>query len=63
MTIDTKSAQGKGHIPKDGVHWSRDIWLIGTHALDGHTGSMKGCDKLVECGFTKGHVTPKRHNV
>jgi hypothetical protein len=53
MMIVMKRTQGKGHAPKD-------KWLMGAWDLDGCTGSMEGCDELVECGFTKGCDTHKR---
>jgi hypothetical protein len=59
--IDMKSTQGKGCAPKDGVHRPRDKRLMGAWALDGCTRSTEGHNELVECGFTKGHDTPKRH--
>jgi hypothetical protein len=57
------------HIRK-GVHtqgWGctspRDMTVDGCVGLFGHIGSMEGHDKLFKCGFTKGHDTPKRHDV
>jgi hypothetical protein len=49
--------------PRMGCTGPRNEWLMGARAMDGHIGSTEGCDNLVECGFTKGHDTPKRHDV
>jgi hypothetical protein len=53
----------KDVCPRMGHAGPRYIHLLGARALDGCIRSTEGRNELVECGFTKRHNTPMRHNV
>jgi hypothetical protein len=54
-----KTAQGKGHVTKDGVHLSKRRMIDGHASLDAHTRSKKGCDVLLSVDLQRGRTNQR----